>query len=133
MKRLLTATILLLWSSWALAQSGTPTTTNDGSQNPGNSSPSTQQPDKSQKTKSHHGQTVKGCLSGAADTFVLTDASGKTYELLGATRELQANVGHKVQLWGNKSSSGGGERTTAKGPQAIFGVKEVKSLSERCK
>jgi hypothetical protein len=134
MKMLLTATILL-WSSWALAQSGTPTTTNDGSQNPGSSSPSTQQSDdKSQQAKSHHkGQTVVGCLSGAADTFVLTDASGKTYELLGATKQLQANVGHKVQLWGNRDSTGGGARTEPGGEQALFGVKKVKSLSDSCK
>ncbi len=134
MKLLLTTTILLLWSSWALAQSGTPTTTNDGSQNPGSSSPSMQQPDKSQNPKSRHGnQTVDGCLSGAANTFVLTDASGKTYELLGATRELAANVGHQVRLWGYKGSTGGGTKISASGPQATFGVKNVKSLSDTCK
>jgi|GEM_PF-5295511 hypothetical protein len=133
MKLILTAVILLLWSSSALAQSGTPTTTNDGSQNAGSSSPSMQQSDKSQQPKSHHGKSVTGCLSGAADTFVLTDASGKTYELLGATKELAANVGHKVRLWGDKGSTGGGARTLPGGEQATFGVKKVKSLSDSCK
>src|SRR5260370_42266846 len=104
MKLLLTTTILLLWSSWALAQSGTPTTTNDGSQNPGSSSPSMQQPDKSQNPKSRHAnQTLDGCLSGAANTFVLTDASAKTNELLGATREWAANVRRPVRLRGYKA------------------------------
>ena len=133
MKLILTAVILLLWSSSALAQSGTPTTTNDGSQNAGSSSPSMQQSDKSQQPKSYHGKSVTGCLSGAADTFVLTDASGKTYELLGATKELAANVVHKVRLWGDKGSTGGGARTLPGGEQATFGVKKVKSLSDSCK
>jgi len=133
MKILLTTTILLLWSSLVLAQSGTPTTTNDGSQNPDSSPPSMQQPDKSQNPKSGHGnQTVDGCLSGAANTFVLTEASGKTYELSGATRELAANVGHQVRLWGDEGSTGGGTRISASGPQATFGVKKVKSLSDTC-
>ncbi|MCU1254405.1 MAG: proteophosphoglycan 5 [Candidatus Angelobacter sp.] len=134
MKLFLTATMLLLSSSWALAQSGTPTTTNGDSQNSGSSSPSMQQPDESQNQKTSHGdQTVDGCLSGAAKTFVLTDASGKTYELRGETRELAANVGHQVRLWGNEDSTGGGARISASGNQATFGVKKVKSLSDTCK
>src|SRR5258707_10704506 len=132
--KLLLTTILLLWSLWAVAQSSTPNATNEGSQNPTSSSPSMQQPDKLQNPKSDHkDHTVEGCLSGAANTFVLTDASGKTYELLGATRELAANIGHQVRLWGYKGSTGGGTKISASGPQATFGVKNVKSLSDTCK
>ena len=120
MRKLFLATgILLLWSSCVFAQS---------------SSPSTQQPDKSQTSTSDQGaQTVEGCLSGTADTFVLTDATGKTYELTGDTSMLTPNVGHKVRLWGAAGNTGGGELITAKGPQATFGVKKVKSLSDTCK
>ena len=56
-----------------------------------------------------------------------------TYELSGATRELPANVGHQVRLWGDKGSTGGGTKISASGPQATFGVKKVKSLSDTCK
>lgn len=121
MKRLFLATaILLLSSSWASTQS---------------SSPSGQaQPDKSQTPASDHkGQSIVGCLSGAANTFTLTDATGKTYELVGDTSGLNKNVGHKVRLSGNVDNSGGGANITASGPQAIFGVKSVKSLSDTCK
>ena len=120
MRKLFLATaILLLSSSWAVAQS---------------SSPSTQQPDKSQTSTSDQGaQTVEGCLSGAADTFVLTDANGKTYDLTGDTKMLQTNVGHRVRLSGAAGNTGGGELITAKGPQGTFGVKKVESLSATCK
>ena len=118
-KLFLATAILLLSSSWMLAQS---------------SPPSAQQPDKSQTSTSDQGaQTVEGCLSGAADTFVLTDPTGKTYELTGDTSMLAANVGHKVRLSGAAGNTGGGELITAKGPQATFGVKNVTSLSDTCK
>lgn len=118
-KLFLTTAILLLSSSWVLAQSG---------------STSAQQPDKSQTSSADKGaQTIDGCLSGAADVFKLTDATGKTYELFGDTKGLAENVGHQVRLWGSVGSTGGGELITASGPQATFGVKKVKSLSDKCK
>lgn len=112
-RQLLRVAFLVLASSWALAQGEY-----------------SQQPDPSQTAK---GKSVEGCLSGAADTFVLTDAKGKTYELTGDTSMLKDNVGHQVRLYGNVGSSGGGEKTSARGPQATFGVKKVESLSDTCK
>jgi hypothetical protein len=116
-KPFLMTAVLVLASSWALAQAA-----------------ASQQPDKPQTAPSDRsGQTVEGCLSGAADTFVLTDASGYTYELTGDTRMLKENIGHKVRLHGYAGSSGGGEKITAQGPQRTFGVKNVESLSDTCK
>jgi hypothetical protein len=91
-----------------------------------------QQPDKS-KASDQMGQAVEGCLSGAADTFKLTDATDKTYELTGQTSALAENVGHQVRLWGNAGSSGGGEKITTQGAQATFGVTKVQSISPTCK
>ncbi|HEY6307898.1 MAG TPA: hypothetical protein VI488_15715 [Candidatus Angelobacter sp.] len=120
MKKLFLTTAILLFSSpWVWAQSG--------------SSPSAQQPDKSQTaTSDQKGQTIEGCLSGAADTFKLTDATGKTYQLTGDTSGLAEDVGHQVRLWGNAGSSGGGEAGSDTGAQATFGVKKVKSISDKC-
>jgi hypothetical protein len=115
-KLFLTTAVLLLSSCWMLAQSS--------------SSPA-QQPDKSQTATSDQG-TIEGCLSGAADTFKLTDATGKTYQLTGDTSGLNDNVGHQIRLWGNAGSSGGGEAISARGPQATFGVTRVKSLADKC-
>lgn len=115
MKKLfLMTSVLVLATFWALAQSGA----------------YQQQPEQSQAAT---GKSIEGCLSGAADTFVLTDANGKTYELTGDTSGLKENVGHKVRLQGNVGSSGGGEKINAGGPQATFGVKKVQSLSNTCK
>jgi hypothetical protein len=113
-KPLLLTAVLLLAAAWGFAQSTT-----------------SQQPDTSQTAKP--GQTVEGCLTGAADTFVLTDAQGYTYELTGDTKGLKENVGHKVRLHGYTGSSGGGEKITVEGPQRTFGVKSVESLSDTCK
>jgi hypothetical protein len=119
--------ILLLCSAWMVAQSSPPS----AEQQP--ASPQAQQPDKSQAAASDQaGRTVEGCLSGAANTFKLTDANGKTYELTGDTSGLNENVGHQVRLWGNAGSSGGGERISAGGAQATFGVTKVQSISPTC-
>ena len=133
-KTFLATAILLLASSLTLAQGRTPPPTNDSSQNPATSNPPAQQPDQSQKTTADKGeQTLDGCLSGAANTFVLTDATGKTFELFGETSELAANVGHQVRLWGEAAGTGGGEASSARGQKMTFGVKKVQSLSDKCK
>jgi hypothetical protein len=116
--------ILLLCSAWTVAQSNPPSAAQDPA--------SAQQSDKSQTASDQAGQTVDGCLSGAANTFKLTDATGKTYELTGDTSGLNENVGHQVRLWGNAGSSGGGEKISASGAQATFGVTKVKSISPTC-
>jgi hypothetical protein len=121
------AAVLLLSSVWVLAQISAASM----NQNPA-SPESTQQPDKSRATSDKAGDVVEGCLSGAADVFTLTDATGKTYELTGDTRDLAGNVGHKVRLFGYVGNSGGGNVTTVSGPQATFGVKKVQSLSSTC-
>src|SRR5215472_11859580 len=118
-KPLLWTAVLALATAWALAQGA-------ASQKPDQS----QQPDQSPAKTGH---SVEGCLSGAADEFVLTDATGKTYLLTGDTSGLKDNVGHKVRLQGNVGSTGGGDRISASGTQATFGVEKVKSLSDTCK
>ena len=119
--------VLLLSSVWMLAQ----ISAGSMNQNPANPQ-STQQPDKSRATSDKAGDVIEGCLSGAANVFTLTDATGKTFELTGDTRDLAGNVGHKVRLFGYSGTSGAGNVTTVGGPQATFGVKKVQSLSSTC-
>jgi hypothetical protein len=113
----LATAFVLLSSSWALTQ-------NNPSPAP---SPDTSQSAKSDKS----GDTVEGCLTGAADTFTLTDATGKTYQLTGDTSGLNENVGHMVRLYGSAATSGPNPFTAEQ--QATFGVKQVKSLGKTCK
>jgi hypothetical protein len=127
-KLLLTSAILLLSSVWVLAQRNPQVVTQDQY-----SGAQSQQPDKSQKSTSDKGeQTIEGCLSGAAHVYVLTDARGKTYELMDDAHQLDNNVGHQVRLWGSLGTTGGGNAISAGGPQAIFEVKKVQSLSDKC-
>ena len=113
------ATVVLLSSSWGLAQ---------------NSASSEQTPDKQQLAElEKHGKAVEGCLSsGGADTFTLTNAKGRPYKLTGDTSGLKENVGHKVVLYGTAANSGY-DPTSMWGSQATFGVKKVESLSDTCK
>jgi hypothetical protein len=122
--------ILLLSSVWMVAEINTA----PSDQNPTSSNQTAQQPEKSQRaTQDKSAQAIEGCLSGAANVFTLTDAKGKTYELLGDTSMLNDNVGHKVRLSGQVDNSGGGGRISATGPQALFNVKKVESLAPTCK
>ena len=117
-KFFLATAVILLSSSWVLAQ---------------NSPSPTQTPDKSQTEKSDKsGDTVEGCLTGAADTFTLTDAKGRTYQLTGDTSGLNENIGHTVRLYGGASTSGPNPFSVY-GTQATFAVKQVESLADKCK
>jgi hypothetical protein len=119
MKRLFLATaVLLVSSSWMLAQ---------------NNSLSQQPADKSQTaTSDQKGHTIEGCLTGAANTFTLTDAQGRPYQLTGDTKGLNENVGHQVRLEGSAGNAGPNPYSVW-GTQATFGVKKVTSLSDSCK
>jgi hypothetical protein len=121
-KFFLAAAVVLFSSSWVLAQnSPSPTQTPDKST-----------PDKSQTEKSDKsGDTVEGCLTGAADTFTLTDSKGRTYQLTGDTSGLKENVGHMVRLYGSAATAGPSPFSVW-GTQATFGVKQVTSLADKC-
>lgn len=119
--RLATVLLVLLSSSLLLTQNS--------------ATPGQQQPDKSKTSASDHKgqQAVEGCLTGAANTFTVTTASGKTYELVGGdTATLNQNVGHQVRIWGSSEGPEAGGRISASGPYH-FGLKSVESLSDTCK
>ncbi len=135
MKRiLLLSSISLLSAVWAFAQydskpsstttqsSTTSTTTQSGSE-----------------TKS-----IQGCLSGSDGNYTLTDKSG-TVKLTGDTSQLQAHVGHTIQVTGTLASSSASGATTdsaghptssmsgsADARQPTFNVSSFKHVSPTC-
>jgi hypothetical protein len=113
---------LVLTACWVIAQSS-------ASQQPDTSQRA--KPDTSQSAQSD--QTIEGCLTKQANKLILIDAQGYTYELFGDTSGVRENVGHQVRLYGNVGNSGGGPTIQAQGPQRVFGVKKVESLSDSCK
>ena len=46
------------------------------------------------------GAQLRGCLSGSAGNYTLTDHSGTIYHLVGAESQLQRSVGHEVEITG---------------------------------
>src|SRR5215813_6764335 len=56
---------------------------------------------------------IRGCLSGSAGNYTITDQNGMQYSVAGTENQLQASVGHEVELTTrqdqtNQSSAQGG-------------------------
>ncbi|MGC2209342.1 MAG: hypothetical protein WA532_04435 [Candidatus Korobacteraceae bacterium] len=47
---------------------------------------------------------VQGCLSGEVGELTLTDPTGTSYQLTGNTQNMYQNIGHRVQVTGEKPS-----------------------------
>jgi hypothetical protein len=116
MRRLsLLAVICVLCSGWLLAQSSS-----------------------SQSSSSGTETSVSGCLQGSAGSYILTDDSGKTYQLQGANSKLKGEVGHVIKVRGmeagasstGSSSSPGGDSSASGSTQ--FQVKSVSRVSDSC-
>ncbi len=117
MRHLLLFSLLLLGTSWAVAQSYP----NQGS------------------AGSAAGQhTIKGCLSNSGGTYTLTEKNGKAFQLTGDTAKLNGHIGHEMQITGTLSSasasSSGAMGKTAMGKTAehTFDVTSFKHISKTC-
>jgi len=79
--------------------------------------------------------TVEGCLQHSDGNYTLTDKTGTTYQLQGATSKLEEHVGHEVQITGS-TMSGATSSTTGTataGTQSSLMVESVKHISKTCK
>jgi outer membrane protein OmpA-like peptidoglycan-associated protein len=117
------AAILILSSAWTVGSAIPP----PRGENPTSSAQSTQQPGNSQTAD------IEGCIFGDVDSFVLTDAHGKSYRLTGNTNQLAGRVGQKVRVQGHADSVTEAELIAAGGPHAAFEVQKVDTLSAACK
>ena len=129
----LVTAILLLSSAWIVAQdSSKPPTVPDNSQSTQQYPSSTgQQPSQTTTGTEHNAQSIEGCIAGAAGSFTLTDAAGKTYQLAGDTSKLADHVGHSVQIMGSEEPSSAGAAASSGAP-VTFNVKKVKMVSSSC-
>ncbi len=122
-KSLLLITMLLLSAAWVVAQTTAPAAPSatqpsaTGSQatpaSPSVGSPSSMGSQTSTgdqaKASAKADNSIRGCLSGAAGSYTLTDsASGKTYNLTGKTDDLSAHVGQEVEINGASASASAG-------------------------
>lgn len=126
MRHLLLLSILLLGTSWAMAQ-------NDPSQ----TAPTQTHPSQEMSASSGTNTSVQGCLSGSDGNFMLTDKNGTTYQLTGDTAKLSEHVGHEVKVMGSTSSassSGAGTPPGAMGETSkqSLQVSSIKHISKTC-
>lgn len=138
-KSLILSTFLLLCAVWVSAQTGSSST------QPSSQSPTSSQPSTSSQTSSSDssGQTIEGCLGGAAGNFTLTSSSGTTYQLAGDTSKLSDHVGQQVEITGTAASGGAGTSpSSATSPSSSAGgsmgggqtinVTKVKKIASTC-
>lgn len=145
-KTLLLTVILLLSVTWVVAQNSTTPTPPSGNNAPSDpAGPSDQmggqdsQGTSGQGSQGAYSQTppntdtsgtetqIEGCLSGSSGSYMLTDASGQTWQLQGGNAQLSKNVGKSVRISGTASgaaSSGSVGQT--------FSVSKVQKTSNTC-
>jgi hypothetical protein len=124
-KTIMTILMLLCCAVWGIAQGSYPS----------------QQSQSSQDQKSSANQTtVQGCLSSSDGNYVITNRSGKKYQLTGDTSKLSAHVGHEVQITGSKTQSGtssqsatsSGTMSQSSTSQPTLEVSSMKHISKTC-
>jgi len=84
--------------------------------------------------------TVRGCLSGTAGNYTLTDdQSGAVYALSGNIDNLASEIGHQVEITGQPSAAPSSQDNTAAStapsetnPQQMFQVNTVKDVADHC-
>jgi len=113
MRHLMLFAVLLLGTSWAVAQN---------------------YPSKGDTGKTAGQSAVTGCLSSAGGTYTLTAKNGKTYQLSGDTSKLSEHVGHEIKVTGTASSASASSSDAtgqaAAGP--TLDVSSVKHISKTC-
>jgi Protein of unknown function (DUF5818) len=113
MRHLMLFAVLLLGTSWAVAQN---------------------YPSKGDTGKTAGQSAVTGCLSSAGGTYTLTAKNGKTYQLSGDTSKLSEHVGHEIKVTGTASSataSSSDAMGKSSGEQTLE-VSSVKHISKTC-
>lgn len=103
----------------------------------GQTSPSQDTKPASSQSTSEHETKVRGCVTGSAGHYAVTDKSGKSYQLLGDTSKVAEYVGHTVEVSGTVSSQSTGS-SAATSPAAgaetqhRLEVSSAKDISPTC-
>src|SRR5581483_12253548 len=95
-KAMLLSVAIVLCAALALAQDTAP----------GGSSQSTTSTSQTTTTeRNSSGKTIQGCLTGASGNYMLTDAMGMSYKVLGDESQLSDNVNKQVEVTGMVGAS----------------------------
>jgi hypothetical protein len=78
---------------------------------------------------------IRGCLSGSAGNYTITDQNGMQYEISGPDNQLQASVGHEVEVMTRQdqasATSAEGDRTTSTTTNSVQ-VSNVRDVASTC-
>lgn len=79
---------------------------------------------------------IRGCLSGSAGNFTLTDQNGMQYKLVGNDDLLQPKVGHEVEITGTENQStatDSDDQESMAHTSGAFQVSDVRDVSGSCR
>lgn len=108
-------TALLLYAALSFGQDSNSTSSpsqNGASATSGSASASSQTSN-SDQNNTMSGNTVQGCLSGTAGSYMLTDATGVTYQLQGDDSQFSANANKEVEVMGTLSATASASASNA--------------------
>ena len=139
-KILLLTVILLLSATWVVAQNSTTPTAPSGNNAPSGSSDQMGGQNSqgmgsqgSQDTGSMGNETqIEGCLSGSSGSYMLTDASGQTWQLQGSASQLSKHVGESVRIDGTPSGAASSGTSNSGAVGQNFSVSKVRKVSSTC-
>lgn len=90
----------------------------------------------SSKTDQTSSSVIRGCLSGSAGNYTITDQNGMQYTIAGPDNQLQARVGHEVEITTHQDqtseSTSQGDQTTARSTNSVQ-VSDVRDVASTCK
>jgi hypothetical protein len=91
--------------------------------------PSDNPPNPSQAPGSN-AQVIRGCLSGSAGNYTLTDPNGMQYQVSGDEATLRSMVGHEVEITGAESATTAQRDDTR--PANAIEASDVRAVSDNC-
>jgi trimeric autotransporter adhesin len=90
----------------------------------------------SSKTYQSSSNIIRGCLSGSAGNYTVTDQNGTQYSIAGPDNQLAARVGHEIEITTHQDqsseSSSQGDQASAKSTNSVQ-VSDVRDVSSTCK
>lgn len=103
---------------------------------PSSSNTDASQSKQTQQTHQTSNGVIRGCLSGSAGNYTITDQNGMQYTINGPDNQLQSSVGHEVEVSTSQDqatqTSTQGDQTTSSATNSVQ-VSNLHDLGSSCK
>ena len=102
---------------------------------PANENPDASQSKQTSQTSQTSSGVIRGCLSGSAGNYTITDQNGMQYQINGPDNQLQARVGHEVEVSTRQDQSSQtstqGDQTTSSAANSVQ-VSNIRDVATHC-